>query len=90
VSPLVVGGARRLLHEAGPARPWAARALCKPVTPVLCHWAASRFQPTVLCFIFLFFEYIQILAKFKNLCRIHLNSESYEANKSILLQVVIL
>jgi hypothetical protein len=40
----------------------------------------KQIRPIGLCFVFLFFEYIQILAKFKNLCRILLNSESYETN----------
>jgi hypothetical protein len=48
--------------------------------PVLCHWAASGFGPVAFELFLYFSEYIQILAKFKNLCRIHLNSENYETN----------
>jgi hypothetical protein len=40
----------------------------------------KRIWPIDLCFVFIFSEYIQILANFKNLCRIHLNSESCETN----------
>jgi hypothetical protein len=37
-------------------------------------------QPIGLLFVLLFSEYVQILSKFKNLSRIHLNSEKYETN----------
>jgi hypothetical protein len=37
-------------------------------------------RPIGLRFVLLFSEYIQILSKFKNSCRIHLNSENYETN----------
>jgi hypothetical protein len=40
----------------------------------------GRIRPIGLRFVLLFSEYIQILSKFKNLCRIHLNSENCETN----------
>jgi hypothetical protein len=39
-----------------------------------------RIRPIDLRIVLLFSEYIQILSKFKNLCRIHLNLENYETN----------
>jgi hypothetical protein len=38
-------------------RQWAAR--------VLCHWVASRIRSIGLCFVFLFFEYVQIIESSK-------------------------
>jgi hypothetical protein len=72
------------LHEASPARPWAAAQLW--AASLLRAWAAARsstrpraeFGPLAFVLCFLFSKYIQILVKFKNLCRIHLNSESCE------------
>jgi hypothetical protein len=51
-------------------------ALHKPAAPMLCHWAASRIWAIGLCFVFLFSEYIQNLANFKNLCKFGLKSEN--------------
>jgi hypothetical protein len=40
----------------------------------------ERIRPIGLRFVLLFSKYIQIISKFKNLCKIHLNSKNYETN----------
>jgi hypothetical protein len=73
--------------EAGPARPLAAYAVqtvristVDVGRALLCNWAVRGFGPVTIELIFIFSEYIQILANSKKLCRIHLNSENYERN----------
>jgi hypothetical protein len=54
--------------------------LCARVAaPGLCDWAERDFGPVALGF-FIYFLIYSIHCKFKNLCRIHLNSENYETN----------
>jgi hypothetical protein len=80
-------------READPARLWAVTVMGRE--PAMhtgrCPeqlWAARHYtvgprpgnRPIGFCFIFLFSDIVQIFAKFKNLCRVHLNSESYKPN----------
>jgi hypothetical protein len=82
--------------RAGPswARPWAAHTaqaeaepgqagpctLHRPSAPTLCYWAAGGFGPVAFDLDFYIFQIYSNPYKFKNFCRIHLNSENYETN----------
>jgi hypothetical protein len=55
-------------------------ALCKQAASTVPLGHSQGIGPLALFHFFQFSEYVQILAKFKNLCRILLNSESCETN----------
>jgi hypothetical protein len=63
--------------RAGPG--WAAHVLCRPAAPTLCNWVERGFGPVAFDFFYIFRIY-SIPCKFKNLCRIHFNTENYETN----------
>jgi hypothetical protein len=77
-APPASAGAHGPLRGADPVRPWATRVLCKPPRAVVCKRAD---QIRSMAFEFFHFpDLFQTLANFKNLCRIHLNSEKCETS----------
>jgi hypothetical protein len=68
------------LSHRSPPSPVRQRRATAGTAPALCIWAECGFGPEALKLIFIFFLIYSIHCKFKNLCRIHLNSENYETN----------